>query len=411
MPKEWTALECSECRSELLRYRRRNQGQISYKYPPWGAFAVAVDAEALIYDVVCANCKHAERFQPGRHYFKRKASPVIFERARITNLSNPLYVDDKAIMRAKYLAKVYENYPLFRECIAAFSANFDRVAAIGLVTVLVSGFARQLRSIEERQKQHIRAERKKSGSLDLASDSGRRLVALQHEKRLLFASPVPQHVNQIVQQAGRREMCIWSQIHPEIRSGITTTLSAQLTLAWTAFEILASDLWVAAVNWDSDLAVRYSDAGGNSQSKSISIPSLASYGTHDFNLSNLMGDVLRDTKADFTSLKSTKFVYESTFGTKFHVFDSGELKLLELLRNLISHKSGIADERFIKGISDSFIKSAITDLPAIEAGEAFPITSKLAKQLINGAIVEGENLVEAVRASFSPDHEAPTKPE
>ncbi|HEX5424631.1 MAG TPA: hypothetical protein VFW94_13875 [Candidatus Acidoferrales bacterium] len=182
-------------------------------------------------------------------------------------------------------------------------------------------------------------------------------------------------------------------------------------LAWTAFEVLASDLWVAAVNLQPNpLAVRFSQSlQDKAQGKSVTVSSLAAYGDHDFNLSNLMGEVLRD-KADFASLQTTRAAYERTFGTDVPAFTSPNLRLLELVRNLILHKAGIVDSVFLKALRDKAIKVSHPDLSTLEGGQQLPITRSLAAALIDSAVDSGIAIMEFVLNHFWPpnDHKKPS---
>lgn len=137
---------------------------------------------------------------------------------------------------------------------------------------------------------------------------------------------------------------------------VQATMAAMLIGLWTAFESLAQDTWIAAVNVKPvPLAQRVLDPRlqKGDQSKSISWKVISSAG---FNLEKSMGTILlRERKVDFQSLENIRDAYKAAFAGEFEsIFDSHNVELfrLETVRNLFVHKGGIIDDKFIKRMGD-----------------------------------------------------------
>jgi hypothetical protein len=154
-------------------------------------------------------------------------------------------------------------------------------------------------------------------------------------------------------------------------------LGSMLISEWSAFEILATDLWVAAVNCrpdslgvaaikapkrkddDSDPEERSKDTSSNS----VSLDYLRRYG---YNLSNKMGDMLKaQRKWSFNSSKSIKLAYVDTYGKDIKpLFDGTDFKnlaTLEAARNLLVHRAGFVDSSFRSRVKNDLIFSQYSD--------------------------------------------------
>jgi hypothetical protein len=135
---------------------------------------------------------------------------------------------------------------------------------------------------------------------------------------------------------------------PQLKDWSTPALAQQLLSAWTAFEVLSTDLWVAALNENPlRLVPAFTKRPDGDQEKSLSIFAIQQVG---YDLRHSMGTLLRNTgKANFISLSSTRRVYEKTFGSELSaIFEDENLRLLELIRNLFAHRAGKVDETFVR---------------------------------------------------------------
>ena len=137
-----------------------------------------------------------------------------------------------------------------------------------------------------------------------------------------------------------------------VAHGIESLFSAILSGCYSAFEAMASDLWVAAVNHNSTLAKNFL---AKNQDKSVNLATLAGY---DFDVKHSMGKILKEnSRVSFASLNNVRAAYKEAFKTETEpIFESNQdIVLAEKIRHLIAHRGGIVDEEF-KG----------------EAGEACP---------------------------------------
>jgi hypothetical protein len=177
--------------------------------------------------------------------------------------------------------------------------------------------------------------------------------------------------------------------------GVDAFVSLQLVTMWTAFESMAGDLWVAAVN------ARPASLGKNAftfrpkrsddaadpttaeietrekESKGVPFHLLAGYG---FDLSNSMGDYFKSTKKfDFNRLRGIREMYGATFGPTHKnelrdIWGTAEpesLRALELLRNVIVHCGGILDKQFKKQSQD------IPSLASLAENEHVPLSEPM----------------------------------
>jgi hypothetical protein len=124
-------------------------------------------------------------------------------------------------------------------------------------------------------------------------------------------------------------------------SGLSSILAAQVISAWTAFETLAKDAWIAAVN------VRPKLLGLQEAMVGKSIP-LRKLHLHIFDLKNHMGDVLHD-RFSFDSLEGTFEAYRSAFGKDVpfvSIFKNEMIDLVCQTRNVLVHRGGIVDRKY-----------------------------------------------------------------
>jgi hypothetical protein len=139
---------------------------------------------------------------------------------------------------------------------------------------------------------------------------------------------------------------------------VNAWLSSLIVGAWTAFETLAGDLWEEAINaHPKTLATRASQLRAGEQKPSISFDRLGKFG---FNLAGIMGTLLRESRNNpFQTLEQIAETYQYTFPNGPHVsrkefWKDKDIFAVSLLRNVIAHRAGVADHKFIgKAESDA----------------------------------------------------------
>jgi hypothetical protein len=131
--------------------------------------------------------------------------------------------------------------------------------------------------------------------------------------------------------------------------GLESVLVSQITSTWTAFEVLAGDLWEQALNVHphklADLAGKKHRGKDEStgltvdEKRSLPLGSLQKYG---YNLSRSMGTILR-TKYRFTHLESARRAYWDAFDDESVCLniDNKAVTTLAGLRHVFVHKGGV----------------------------------------------------------------------
>jgi hypothetical protein len=156
---------------------------------------------------------------------------------------------------------------------------------------------------------------------------------------------------------------------------VQATLAAMLMGLWTAFESLAQDTWVTAVNsYRKPLADRVlKTLDREDQQKFLSGKMISEA---DYDLRNCMGDILlRKGAVDFQRLKSIKQAYDISFANEFEPIFSAHndlLSELEAIRNLFAHKGGVIDERFA---------SKVKHPPNMQVGGIYCVTGQYVAEL------------------------------
>jgi hypothetical protein len=165
-----------------------------------------------------------------------------------------------------------------------------------------------------------------------------------------------------------------------IAVAIQSLYSALVIGAYTAFEMAATDIWLAAVNArPRTLAARALEFGRGAEShtkaQEPSVP-LATLAEYDFDISRNVGEYLRESRrVSFDSLKGIDAAYKAAFRipedrekrisnvlTDLFRESNADLKALEAVRNLFAHRGGKTDERFraqIRGYDEEWYASPL----------------------------------------------------
>lgn len=170
--------------------------------------------------------------------------------------------------------------------------------------------------------------------------------------------------------------------------GADAWLAAQITGVWTAFEALAEELWVAAVNAHphglAELKGAKKQAG---EDKKIDLSMLQ---RHGYDLSKNMGTVL-SKRFSFDRLEDIRRAYEEAqFEGDVPIQDLLQEKSLSILsatRQVIVHNGGLIDEKFLRRKAD---------LPAeliAALGEPLPLNGETVASLIGPVIQLGWDLI------------------
>jgi hypothetical protein len=241
-------IKCSKCDRTLLNIEHQEEGSVVTS-PPSGAILLLVNPEQITYEALCATCGHAQQFT-SRFILRIKGctnsepnslnalSLIAGHRDKPTHLLFPKV----GVGKLFGVADRFKGTP-FSPCVSALASNMSRVAAIGRLAVRVAGLSRRLRIVDDKLRHRVSLAKEGSEHFKWDSELGAEIFRRLREKAQLFSE-----VGGATDRMGNREMYLWSRAHPDVELGISTTHSVQIALAWSAFEILATDLWVTAVN-------------------------------------------------------------------------------------------------------------------------------------------------------------------
>jgi hypothetical protein len=207
--------------------------------------------------------------------------------------------------------------------------------------------------------------------------------------------------------------------HSNFVKGFEAHLASLTINSWTAFEALATDLWVAAVNMrpmslgiaalESATVIKEArvidDSTGKKKPNPISLDILKKY---KFDLSNSMGTMLwREDRVKLGSLESISDSYKCTFCFKdkkndqwqcpkqveawFEGKDYGWLRGLEQTRHVLVHRGGLADKPFLESAKDKH--PAFSN---IEENDRIPLDGELIRDFMIASIRRGKILLEGV---------------
>jgi hypothetical protein len=196
-----------------------------------------------------------------------------------------------------------------------------------------------------------------------------------------------------------------SKVHEYLASfgrGMHFILMAQITGAWSAFEVLAKDAWIVAVNAKPDVfATRAIDEMLPNQNgkRQRTIPRIS----YDylkqikFNLDGKLGTVLADESSlNFQLLGGIKDAYVDVFREQkakiLAIFADKNLRLLSATRNIIAHKAGAVDQKFL---------SDIEGLPKLFGnpivGESLLLDGEISSELVNASIDNGHKIINLIQ--------------
>lgn len=134
------------------------------------------------------------------------------------------------------------------------------------------------------------------------------------------------------------------------------TLTRQIAvLTWSAFEVLARDALIAHLNTAPSKALMLSQSAPVARKFDLDTIDLELIATHNFNLSRSMGTIL-EAKFRLDDLASIKTTYKALAPNNAALHDalnSKELWLLAQKRNLIVHRGGIVDRKYLSQTGDT----------------------------------------------------------
>jgi hypothetical protein len=181
----------------------------------------------------------------------------------------------------------------------------------------------------------------------------------------------------------------WSQA---ISLGIAALFETIIVEAWTAFETLCTDLWIATLDNDNgSINTRVKKPGVLLNAwKKI---------TPTFNPKTHPGSFQIETRlAAFQNLKVIERLYGAAFGpdiiSRFNDIENGYITVLNAFRNVIVHKRGKVDQTFLRQV-ENFPKFS-----KIKNGDEIQLDGESVAKMRSAALLLGQKLIKTADAEL-----------
>ncbi len=225
----------------------------------------------------------------------------------------------------------------------AYERNIKRVYGL----VLFPPFAITAALAHGRIAAEVRSRMKGKSEADIAQEESRQR-GMHDLKRLRILSKNDKAARALRQHELQTAFNILDRSAYSANDGAEAWLDAQITATWTAFEAMAGDLWEAALNCKpKGLADLPGKRPPPQDERRILLKWLYA---NDYDLSHLMGTVLKEEQYKFESLAQIRKAYLDAFpAVAIDVHEplaSEALDALAAMRNVIVHNGGVIDKEF-----------------------------------------------------------------
>jgi hypothetical protein len=177
--------------------------------------------------------------------------------------------------------------------------------------------------------------------------------------------------------------------HPLVSMASKELMRQSVVLAWIAFEALATDLFVLALNSAPDLTIRVlRDEQCKKRFQLRDITRIIEQ--HGFELSNRMGDVLKSL-GNLDDPETIKAVFQVICPNNEPLriaLAQPDLWKLYQRRNLLVHRAGVVDNQFLEKTGEQF-----------GVGTKLPVVSEDVSRFLNLVRGVGKEMITAVAES------------
>jgi hypothetical protein len=280
----------------------------------------------------------------------------------------------------------------------AFLTNLTRTSRFALMPALLALQARRSQLwtdyIDQKLGRPINPESKEySGSLskeeaELASPLIERCMSLSDSE-----------VRELIEDIGIKYIEHSLQVDKDMQQSMMAVLSTIVLESWTAFESLASDLWVTAVDQGpKDVRNRLM------LSKNWLTPDdqITPEKIHEIEYdARQLGSFLREVgKVSFQKLDYIRRFYSAALGKEteqlFEKTGEGYIFALSGFRNALVHNAGRADKRFVKAVA------RFEEFRSIKPKDILVLDGEVVRKLHNSAILLGLKLIQFVDNVLTP---------
>jgi hypothetical protein len=193
----------------------------------------------------------------------------------------------------------------------------------------------------------------------------------------------------------------YNMLSDEVKPAYETLMHTMIVMAWTAFEVLAEDLWVTCLNARPRLGFIALDAepdpgdteaeAERKKNRKVAFPAWM-LRVPEFDSQKCMGTALREMgKWDFANRMKAGEAYSKVFrdsATDLDAFfGSDDLRWVAAIRNTLVHNAGIADAEFVK------LAKRHPTLGAVKENQAIPIDGMLMLETLRAACIHGVGLI------------------
>ena len=286
-----------------------------------------------------------------------------------------------------------------KECADAFALNLSRTGAFGAMPVQIAHMVRRDQIFFDNAIFKITGK----GDIKLSDFSGEpsfEVKAEANRQMVEYRSKPEIERTALAFTMGINYVETLIAAHPTMRDAADAIFASIVSNSWTAFESLASDLWVAGVdNGPQEISGRLALSNQLQKGEeNITHKTLHSVES-DFRTQH--GSWLREVgKVSFQRLDHIKLYYGIAFEDRCrNLFDDtagGYIVALAAIRNALTHKSGIADKKFVKDAQ------RFTELNAIKVGEPILLDGEFVQKLRIAAAELGAELIAHVDKLITP---------
>lgn len=216
--------------------------------------------------------------------------------------------------------------------------------------------------------------------------------------------------------------CNHSDASQMVTVGIGRTFQSMIVGLWTAFEVMASDLWLTCLNFGPKSLAKatlgavkrgeglidgYTDQNPKEARKQEASIPWNFIDDEGYDLREKMGTILKKSKrVQFDSLASSIKAYKAAFGSTvdslfdFHQPDAANLVVLEAVRNVVVHTGGVVDEDFERKIAKA-AGSPLKDITCLKDGDELPVSADLVRDLAGSVIRSALALLDFADAAIT----------
>jgi hypothetical protein len=184
-------------------------------------------------------------------------------------------------------------------------------------------------------------------------------------------------------------------------SELTAMFSAMIVGSWTAFNALASDLWITAFN---NLPAKFKGLPGcttriHDQRNGTQNHSPATLPLSQAKIAWTGAELVIAGEVSFSGLRATRKSYSRLFSDTFqfpeteHVDSAladARLDAVSVTRNVLIHNAGIADGMYVKQ------SSGCPSLPALRAGDPLIIDGHITQEMVHVIVDLGSKLIKTI---------------